>query len=275
MDRSRRFLHRLSQSRDEPHMIKLLRTRLQQGHSTTGFPAGDPPGLPQRFRGHPVLDAQKCADGCSECAEVCLTGAIQLQPGLAVDLGRCLFCADCMAACPSGAIAYGTDYRLAAGNREDLVVDEREGVRLATALDAKARRLFGRSLKLREVSAGGCNGCEAEVNVLGTVVWDLGRFGVQIVASPRHADGLIITGPVTGNMRLALQKTYDAVPPPKLVVAVGACAISGGPFIDHPEVHNGAASTVPVDLFVPGCPPHPLTILDGLLRLLGRLEEGP
>jgi Ni,Fe-hydrogenase III small subunit len=144
---------------------------------------------------------------------------------------------------------------------------------LAGALDAKSRRLFGRSLKLRQVSAGGCNGCEADVNVLNTVVFDLGRFGIQFVASPRHADGLLITGPVTENMWLALQKTYDAVPAPKLVIAVGACAISGGPYRDHPEVHNGADAMLRVDLYVPGCPPHPLTILDGLLRLLGKIEE--
>ena len=147
-------------------------------------------------------------------------------------------------------------------------------LQLAQALDDKVRRIFGRSLKLRQVSAGGCNGCEADVNVLNTVVFDLGRFGIQFVASPRHADGLLITGPVTRNMHLALQKTYEAVPPPKLVIAVGACAISGGPYVDHPEVHNGAGDTVPIDLYIPGCPPHPITILDGLLRLLGRREEG-
>ena len=123
------------------------------------------------------------------------------------------------------------------------------------------------------VSAGGCNGCEADVNVLGTLVFDLGRFGIQFVASPRHADGLLITGPVTENMELALRKTYDAVPEPKIVIAVGACAISGGPYIGHPEMHDGAASVVPVDLYVPGCPPHPYTILDGLLTLLGRRRE--
>src|SRR5262249_17698258 len=109
--------------------------------------------------------------------------------------------------------------------------------------------------------------------VLGTVVFDLGRFGIQFVASPRHADGLLITGPVTANMELALKKTYQAVPPPRIVIAVGACAISGGPYIDHPEARKGPGSVVPVELYMPGCPPHPLTILDGLLRLLGRIED--
>jgi Ni,Fe-hydrogenase III small subunit len=132
------------------------------------------------------------------------------------------------------------------------------------------RNLFGRSLKLRQVSAGGCNACEADTNVLNTLAWDLGRFGIGFVASPRHADGLLITGPVTQNMCLALEKTYAAVPSPKIVIAVGACAIAGGPYIGHDEVCGGADAVVPVDLYIPGCPPHPLTILDGLLRLLGK-----
>ena len=252
-------------------MIKALRARMRQGHRTVAYPAGPAPALPERFRGHPAIAAERCADGCAQCAEVCPTDAIRLEPRPAIDLGRCLFCAECAAACPGGALAYGGDYRLAARRREDLVVRQDEGVRLAAALDAKARRLFGRSLRLRQVSAGGCNACESEVNVLSTVVWDLGRFGIQIVASPRHADGLIVTGPVTAAMRDALRRTYDAVPAPKIVIAVGACAISGGPYAGHPEAHDGADSTVPVDLYVPGCPPHPITILDGLLRLLDRL----
>ena len=110
------------------------------------------------------------------------------------------------------------------------------------------------------------------MTALNNVVFDLGRFGVQFVASPRHADGLVITGPVTENMRAALRAAYDAMPAPKLVIAVGACAISGGPFAGSPQAHDGADSTVPVDLYIPGCPPHPLTILDGILRLLGRLD---
>ena len=258
-------------------MFDLLRARIRQGHRTIAYPDGPPPALAARFRGHPVIDGARCAEGGQRCADACPTGAIQLAatPALAVDLGRCLFCTECVSACPTGALAWGGDHRLAARTRADLVVDERAAVRLAAALDEKSRKLFGHSLKLRQVSAGGCNGCESEVNVLSTLVWDIGRFGIQIVASPRHADGLIVTGPVTANMRLALEKTYAAVAPPKIVVAVGACAISGGPYVDHPEAHDGADAVVPVDLYVPGCPPHPLTILDGLLRLLGRLETAP
>jgi Ni,Fe-hydrogenase III small subunit/ferredoxin len=251
-------------------MLKALHARLRQGHRTIGFPY-DAPALPDRFRGLPVLDASKCAAGCQACAEACPTDAITAdQRGLRLDLGRCLFCAECVEACPEGAVQFTRDYRLATRTPHALVLDGR-AQQLAQALDDTTRRLFGRSLKLRQVSAGGCNGCEADVNVLNTVVFDLGRFGIQFVASPRHADGLLITGPVTNNMRLALEKTYAAVPAPKIVIAVGACAISGGPYADHPEVHNGAASVVPVDLYIPGCPPHPLTILDGLLRLLGKL----
>jgi len=211
------------------------------------------------------------------CVEVCPTHAITKPPGgpALLDLGKCIFCAACVEACPTKAITQTGDYRMATRRREDLLLGNpgAEEARLAAALDEKLRRLFGRSLRLRVVSAGGCGGCEADVNVLGTIGWDLGRFGVQFVASPRHADGLLVTGCVSRNMELALKKAWDAIPEPKIVIAVGACAIAGGPFIGNQEILNGAASVVPVDLFIPGCPPHPLTILDGLLRLLGRLDE--
>lgn len=255
-------------------MISVIRERLRQRRRTIRYPEGSPPPLPDRFRGLPVLDEAKCPDGCRACAEACPTEAIARdEQGLRLDMGRCLFCTDCIEACPEGAIRFTQDYRLATRTRDDLIVRSNGKPALAQALEPKMRRLFGRSLKLRQVSAGGDGSAEADLNVLGTVVFDIGRFGIQIVASPRHADGLIVTGPVSENMRVALLKTYAAVPSPKIVIAVGACAISGGIFRGNPEVHDGIEGLLPVDLYIPGNPPHPMTILDGLLRLLGRLEE--
>lgn len=255
----------------------LLRHRLTRGIETMAYPDGPAPGLPDRHGGALRVDASKCVDGCRECIDVCPTEAITRIEGrsIALDLGRCIFCAACVKTCPQGAVTQTGDHRMAVRHRRDLVLGEagHEQVRLATALEDKLRRLFGRSLRLRQVSAGGCNGCESDVNVLGTIGWDLSRFGIQFVASPRHADGLLITGCIPDNMKLALRKTWDAVPEPKIVIAVGACAIAGGPFVGHPEINDGAESMVPVDLYIPGCPPHPLTILDGLLRLLDRLED--
>jgi Ni,Fe-hydrogenase III small subunit/NAD-dependent dihydropyrimidine dehydrogenase PreA subunit len=252
-------------------MLKVLLARAQQKYRTIGFPT-EPPVLPDRLRGRPLIDSAKCPPNCFICTDVCPTDAISIRDkSVQLDLGRCLFCPECERACPEGAIKFTPEHRLAASTRDALVLGEME-FQLAKALDEKSRKIFGRSLKLRQVSAGGCNGCEADVNVLNTVVFDLGRFGIQFVASPRHADGLLITGPVTQNMDLALRKTYEAVPSPKLVIVVGACAISGGPYIGHAEQRNGADSVLPVDLYVPGCPPHPITILDGLLRLLGRIK---
>ncbi len=233
------------------------------------FPAGPAPEMPDRFAGRPVIEGD-CLEGCGACRDACPVGAIRIEKsGPSLDTGLCLFCRACAQACPKGVIRFGTSHRLAAARREDLVIGAGSGPQ-APALSPVAKKFFSRSLKLRQVSAGGCNACEADANVLGTPAWDMGRFGIQFVASPRHADGLLITGPVTENMALALQKTYEAVPEPRIVIACGSCAIGGGPFSGHPEVKNGAAALVPVDLFIPGCPPHPLTTLDALLRFLGR-----
>ena len=254
-------------------MYKIIRERRRQGFRTFPFPV-EKPAMPDRLRGLPVLHPEKCPEGCAICVESCPTTALVAgDRPLQMDLGRCLFCTECTAACPEGAIEFSTDYRLATRERTDLVLNGQSTLKLAEKLEQKALRLFGRSLKLRQVSAAGCNGCEADVNVLNTVVFDLGRFGIQFVASPRHADGLLITGPVSQNMREALKIAYDAIPAPKIVIAVGACAISGGPYINHDEQSNGADQIVPVDMYIPGCPPHPWTILDGLLRLLDKLTD--
>lgn len=253
-------------------MLREFVERIRQGYRTMPYPAGVPT-LPDRFRGKPTIDPSACAPDCQACIAACPTGALTGGGTLTLDMGRCLFCADCAAICPAGALQFSGEHRLAAWARDDLILRSPQPAPRPCA-DPARLSLFRRSLKLRQVSAGGCNACEADVNVLSTIAFDLGRFGIQIVASPRHADGLLITGPVTENMKLALEKTYQALPPPRVVIAVGACAISGGPYIDHPEVANGAAGIVPVDLFVPGCPPHPLTILDGLLRLTSKETLG-
>ncbi len=251
-------------------MLREVLERWRQGRRTIAFPAGEPPVLPDRYRGRPALDAAKCPDGCRDCLDACPTDALVPGPsGVRFDLGRCLFCTDCLDACPAGAVSFTRDFRLAARTKEDLLTDGR-AAKAAAALDERCRRLLGRALRLRQVSAGGCNACEADLNVLTTVVFDLSRFGVEFVASPRHADGLLVTGAMTASMAPALRAAYDATPEPKIVIAVGACAISGGPYRGHPAVLDGAQALVPVDLFVPGCPPHPLTVLDGLLSLLGR-----
>ena len=189
-------------------MPSLILTRLRQGKRTLPFPETEPV-LPERFRGLPTIDQSRCPSDCTNCVDACPTDAITSDGGLRLDLGRCLFCPECSNACPEGAIRFTPQYRLATSNRDDLVLTESETLRLAGRLAEEIHRILGRSLKLRQVSAGGCNGCEADVNVLNTVVFDLGRFGIQFVASPRHADGLLITGAITQNMRLALEKTYS------------------------------------------------------------------
>ena len=250
-------------------MLESILKRARTGNVTVGLPAGD---LPALFRGMPVFDAAfRSGNVAGTCARVCATDAIDPE-NKTIDLGRCVFCGLCEEACGGEGIRFSRDPLLPSGKREHLVLGGQKFPPLTAAPDI--RSLLGRALHLREVSAGGCNGCDLETQALCNPIFDLQRFGIDFVASPRHADGLLVTGPVTKNMREALVKTYEAIAEPRVVIAIGACAASGGIFRGSHAVENGVGDVLPVDLFIPGCPPHPITILDGLLRMLGRIEDG-
>ncbi|HVO31554.1 MAG TPA: NADH:ubiquinone oxidoreductase [bacterium] len=245
-------------------MFDLLKIRRAQG---VQYVRDVRTAAPDGFRGMPVIGSAPCKDGCRACKEACPTGAIALDP-LALDLGRCVFCGECADACSDGKIVFGSSWKMAAGRREDLVL--REGSRLEPVrVSESLHRIFGRSLRLRSVSAGGCNGCELELNALGNVNFDMGRFGIEFVASPRHADAVVVSGPVTANMAEALELAWDAVPDPRFVIAFGTCAISGEPFADSGAVDRKFLEKNAPLLFIPGCPPHPLTFISGILDLLG------
>jgi Ni,Fe-hydrogenase III small subunit/Pyruvate/2-oxoacid:ferredoxin oxidoreductase delta subunit len=251
--------------------------------TTRPYPLGKAllPGTAART---PVHDPTIC-QGSAECGKVCPTGAITVE-GMGkgarfhLDYGSCIFCRRCVDVCPTGALTAVPDFELSVLTREDLVIDHAAGspapVRgpgLAGEVQAQIGGLFGGSLAVREVDAGSCGGCELEVHSLTWPAYDLERLGIHVVASPRHADALLVTGGVTANMRLALEKTFRATASPKFVMAVGACGISGGPFCGSPEVRGGVASTLPVQVYVPGCPPRPEALLYGFWLALGKVEQ--
>jgi Ni,Fe-hydrogenase III small subunit/NAD-dependent dihydropyrimidine dehydrogenase PreA subunit len=229
---------------------------------------------PAGFRARPLIGTTTCTPGCQACVQACPSSACALDPlqpqdPLRIDLGRCVMCGDCAPACPAGKLTFSNDVKLCATTREALTVSAAHPDIDPVQVSAELKRRFGRSLKLRSVSAGGCNGCEMEINAWGNVNFDIGRYGIDIVASPRHADALVLSGPITRNMITALEQTWQAIPEPKLVIAVGACAISGGVFATSEALQREFLQRFPPTLYVPGCPAHPLTFISGIMDLLG------
>ncbi len=279
-------------------MLRIIKRALSGKVATNAYPLTAAPP-PDGFRGKPVIDFTRCT-ACDECAGACPTPALSVAPRgskrnekvVTLDYGQCIFCGECEAACPE-AIHLTKEFEIAVSERSQLVTralyrrdaegEFRFAEMLETAaahpptvddlgreLNRKVNALFGRSLHIREVDAGSCNGCEIEITALNNPVYDIQRFGVNFVASPRHADMLLVTGPVTRNMEIALKQTYEATPGPRLVVAVGACAIGGGIFGTTYASCGGVDPVVPVDVYIPGCPPRPEALLHGILKAIDK-----
>lgn len=250
-------------------MFDILRIRLRQGYQT--IPDIKKAVILPQFRGLPEIGVEN-VDAEFNADTVCPVNAITKEP-LSLDMGKCVFCGDCAAACKNNEIKFTNYHKIAVDSPEKLIVTKYNNSanfeKSAVKSRAEIRKIFGRSLKLRQVSAGGCNGCELELNACSNVNFDMGRFGIDFVASPRHADGIVLTGPITQNMSAALIDTYKAVPEPKIIILAGSCAISGGIFQDSKALDRGFLNGVMPDLYIPGCPIHPLTFVNGVLSFIG------
>lgn len=251
---------------------------LSRGKATTRWSgAGSEPGQ-GGFLGMPRFDPQKCQDGCRKCAQACLPGAIRFDSNAdtgppTVDYGRCVVCQMCVEECPTGAFTESGDWAFGARHREDLVWTRSPASADGARLTGEIRRVFGRSLHIRHVDAGSCNGCESELQALNNPYYNLHRFGVFFTASPRFADLLLVTGPVTYAMRDPLLETFAAMPEPRFVMASGTCAVCGGTNGGGYACANGLDGILPVDVYLPGCPPNPPAIIHALLMLLERLPQ--
>ncbi|OFX18024.1 MAG: NADH:ubiquinone oxidoreductase [Bacteroidetes bacterium GWA2_31_9] len=224
----------------------------------------DVPGI---FRGRPIIS--KTVVDENKLINVCPTGAIGANP-VSIDLGKCTFCGECTFAFPEK-ISFTKDYKISANSRTDLIIKEGEESQILLnpeQIRTEIYNFFSGSLKLRQVSAGGDNSCEWELNAAGNVNFDMGRFGIEFVASPRHADGIVITGPISENMAEPLQICYDAVPDPKIIILAGTDAISGGIFDGSQALNREFLKKYHIDLYVSGNPVHPLTFINGVLSLI-------
>jgi len=223
--------------------------------------------LPGIFRGRPIISDAKVDE--NKLVDLCPLDAISSDP-VKIDLGRCNFCGECAFIFPDK-IKFTTDYKLATNDRKKLIISEGQNQSIEFDPDLIRKEIykyFGGSLKLRQVSAGGDNSCEWELNACSNVNFDMGRFGIEFVASPRHADGIVITGPITENMAEPIQICYDATPDPKIIILVGTDAISGGIFFGSPALNRSFLEKYKIDLYVPGNPVHPLTFINGILELI-------
>ena len=242
-------------------MFKALVARWKEGCRTGAFPPAAP-NLPPDFKGRPEIAADTTVEDVETMKAVCpVADALAFSEGKAsLDMGRCIFCGRCAEVCPK--VRFTKEYRLGVFRREDLVVRAGEEEYTPPVQTDPEALAHNGSLHLREVSAGGCAACELDANVLGTPAWDMARFGIRFAASPRHADAIYLTGPISENMQLALDKTYAAAPDPKFLIAAGSCAISGG-------LYRKGRHPVEPAMYIPGCPPHPATTLEALLRFAG------